>query len=95
MEEFRSILADSVVLTLFNKGMITAEMFETSRGYPTLTTEGFKQFLRAWEGRLNQKVRHPLLKQNLDYRQILVAQARILGKHLMGELEAYLPFAVR
>lgn len=95
MEEFRSILADSVVLTLFNKGMITAEMFETSRGYPTLTTEGFKQFLRAWEGRLNQKVRHPLLKQNLDYRQILVAQARILGKHLMGELAAYLPFAVR
>jgi CRISP-associated protein Cas1 len=95
MEEFRSILADSVVLTLFNKGMISEEMFETSRGYPTLTDEGFKQFLRAWEGRLSQKVRHPLLKQNLDYRQILVAQARILGKHLMGELSSYQPFTVR
>jgi CRISP-associated protein Cas1 len=95
MEEFRSILADSVVLTLFNKGMITAEMFETSEGFPKLTDDGFKQFLRAWEERLSQQVTHPHLKQKLDYRQIMVAQARILGKHLMGELPEYLPFSVR
>lgn len=95
MEEFRSILADSVTLSLFNKNMITETMFENSRGYPTLTDEGFKQFLRAWEERLNQKVTHPYLKQKLDYRQIMVAQARILGKHLMAELPEYLPFTVR
>ena len=95
MEEFRSILADSVTLTLFNRGMITLEMFEESRGYPTLTDDGFKQFLRAWEDRLNQKVKHPYLNQKLDYRQVMLAQARILGKHLMGELPEYLPFTVR
>ena len=95
MEEFRAILADSVVLTLFNKGMVTPQMFEEPKGYPTLTDEGFKQFLRAWEERLSQKVRHPLLKQKLDYRQVLVAQARVLGKHLIGELSAYIPFGVR
>ena len=95
MEEFRAILADSVVLSLFNRGMITPEMFEESRGYPTLTDEGFKQFLRAWEDRLSQSAKHPHLKQKLDYRQIMVAQARILGKHLMGELPEYLPFTVR
>ena len=95
MEEFRAILADSVVLTLFNKGMMTGEMFEEPKGYPTLTDEGFKQFLRAWEERLAQKVRHPLLKQKFDYRQILLAQARVLGKYLMGELSAYIPFSVR
>ncbi len=95
MEEFRSIIADSVTLTLFNRGMITEDMFEDERGYPTLADEGFKQFLRAWEDRLNQQVHHPYLKQKLDYRQVLVAQARILGKHLMGELPEYLPFTVR
>lgn len=95
MEEFRAILADSVVLALFNRGMVHAEMFEETRGYPTLTDEGFKQFLRAWEDRLNQRVQHPQLKQKLDYRQIMVAQARILGKHLVGELPEYLPFSVR
>jgi CRISP-associated protein Cas1 len=95
MEEFRSILADSVTLTLFNKQMLIAEHFEEEKGYPTLTDEGFKQFFRAWEERLNQQVTHPYLKQKLDYRQIMVAQARILGKHLMGELSEYLPFTVR
>ncbi|MCA9840134.1 MAG: CRISPR-associated endonuclease Cas1 [Trueperaceae bacterium] len=95
MEEFRSILADSVTLSLFNRNMITIDMFEDTKGYPTLTDEGFKQFLRAWEERLNQSVNHPYLKQKLDYRQIMVAQARILGKHLMAELEEYLPFTVR
>ena len=95
MEEFRSILADSVTLSLFNRNMITQAMFENTKGYPTLNDEGFKQFLRAWEERLNQKVNHPYLKQKLDYRQIMLAQARILAKHLMAELPEYLPFSVR
>ena len=95
MEEFRSILADSVVLTLFNRNMIDESHFESSQGFPKLTDEGFKQFLRAWEERLSGSVRHPLLNQKLDYRQVLVAQARILGKHLLGELERYRPFTVR
>lgn len=95
MEEFRAIMADSVVLSLFNKDMINADMFDASQGFPKLTEEGFKQFLRAWEERLSQRVTHPLLKQKLDYRRILLEQARILGKHFMGELEEYIPFAVR
>ena len=95
MEEFRSILADSVTLTLFNKNMLGKEHFEETQGFPTLTDEGFKQFFRAWEERLSQQVTHTYLKQKLDYRQIMVAQARILGKHLMGELPEYLPFTVR
>jgi CRISPR-associated protein Cas1 len=95
MEEFRAIVADSVVLGLFNRNMITGAMFEDSKGYPTLTDEGFKQFLRAWEDRLNQQVTHPFLKQKLDYRQVMLAQARMLGKHLMGELPEYVPFSVR
>ncbi len=95
MEEFRAILADSVTLSLFNRAMVTEEMFEDSQGYPTLTDDGFKQFLRAWEDRLSQQVTHPYLKQKFDYRQVMLAQARILGKHLMGELPEYLPFSVR
>lgn len=95
IEEFRAPLADSVVLTLLNKDMISLESFEYSRGYPTLNEDGFKQFLRAWEDRLSQKVRHPQLGHKLDYRNVLLAQARILGKHLMGELKHYTPFLVR
>ncbi len=95
MEEFRSIIADSVVLSLFNRAMISEDMFEEEKGYPSLNEEGFKKFLKAWEDRLNQKVTHPYLKQKLNYRQIMLAQARILGKYLMSEIREYLPFTVR
>lgn len=37
----------------------------------------------------------PLLGKRLAYREILLAQARILVKHLLGELPRYEPFAVR
>jgi len=95
MEEFRPIVADSVVLTLLNKNMISLESFEHSRGHPQLNEEGFKQFLRAWEERLSHTVKHPLLKQNLAVNQILLAQARLLGKTFSGELLEYPPFTVR
>ena len=95
MEEFRSIIADSVVLSLFNKNMLNETHFHTDDGFPKCTDEGFKQFLRAWEERLSQTVRHPHLKQKLNYRQVMTAQARILGKHLMGELPEYKAFTVR
>lgn len=95
MEEFRSVLADSVVLSLLNNRRVTLEDFDDSEGFPRLRKEAWPKFLRAWEERLNERVQHPLLRKRLAYREILLAQARILVKHLLGELPRYEPFAVR
>jgi len=95
MEEFRSILADSVVLSLLNNRRITVEDFDHEDGFPRLKKESWPKFLRAWEERLSEKVRHPLLGKSLPYRQVFLAQARILIKHLLGELPQYEPFQVR
>ncbi|WP_028490815.1 CRISPR-associated endonuclease Cas1 [Thermus islandicus] len=95
MEEFRSILADSVVLTLLNNRRLTLEDFDDTEGYPRLRKEAWPKFLRAWEERLAERVRHPLLGKSLSYRKILLAQSRILVKHLLGELPQYEPFTVR
>ncbi len=94
-EEFRSILADSVVLSLLNNRRITLEDFDDSEGFPRLRKEAWPKFLRAWEDRLYERVRHPLLGKSHTYRETILAQARILGKHLLGELPQYEPFAVR
>jgi CRISP-associated protein Cas1 len=94
-EEFRSILADSVVLSLLNNRRITLENFDDTDGYPRLRKEAWPAFLRAWEGRMSERVRHPLLGKSLSYRQTLLAQARVLGKYLMAELKQYEPFTVR
>ncbi|MCS7059434.1 MAG: CRISPR-associated endonuclease Cas1 [Meiothermus sp.] len=95
MEEFRSILADSVALSLCNNRRLNLNDFDDSEGYPKLQKEAWPKFLRAWEERLTERVRHPLLGKSLSYRQILLAQARILVKHLLGELPQYEPFTVR
>lgn len=95
MEEFRSILADSVVLSLLNNRRLTLEDFDDAEGYPKLRKESFPKFLRAWEERLTDRVRHPLLGKAYSYRQTVLVQARVLVKHLMGELPAYEPFTVR
>ncbi len=95
MEEFRSIIADSVVLSLLNNRRLTLEDFDGTEGAPRLRREAWPKFLRAWEERMNDRVRHPMLGRSMTYRRILLAQARILAKHLLGELPEYVPFTVR
>ncbi len=95
MEEFRSILADSVVLTLTKNRRVGLEDFEEDQGFPRLRKEAWPKFLRGWEERLNERIRHPLLGKQFSYRQTLLIQARILVKALLGEIPHYEPFVVR
>jgi CRISP-associated protein Cas1 len=95
MEEFRSILADSVVMSLLNNRRLTLEDFDTSEGYPRLRKEGWPKFIRGWEERLSERIKHPMLGKSYSYRQILLCQARILIKYLLDELPQYEPLVVR
>ncbi len=95
MEEFRSIVADSVVLSLVNNRRIRPDDFDDTQGFPALRQEAWPRFLSEWERRLAETIRHPLLGKKLSYRQIFLAQARILVKHLVGELPEYQGFRVR
>lgn len=95
MEEFRPILADSVVVNAINTGVVGPGDF-LSRGVGvTLNSEGRKKFLRAWERRLAEHVTHPLFGYRVSYRRILEMQCRLLARHLMGELPEYPGFKTR
>jgi CRISPR-associated protein Cas1 len=95
MEEFRPIVADSVVLSAVNTGAISPGDF-ISRGVGvTLSSEGRKKFLRAWERRLAEQVLHPVFGYRVSYRRVFEMQARLLGRHLVGEIPAYPGFRTR
>lgn len=95
MEEFRPILADSVVVNVINTGVVGAGDF-LSRGVGvTLNSEGRKKFLRAWERRLAEQVKHPLFGYRVSYRRILEMQCRLLARYLLGELPEYPGFTTR
>ena len=94
-EEFRPLLADSTVLTLINNREIGASDFLVRAGAVTLTAEGRKAVIRAWERRMTTQVRHPLFGYTVSYRRAVELQARILAARLIGELPTYEPLVTR
>lgn len=95
MEEFRPIIAESVVLSVLNNQILKASDFEETLGEYRLSAAGRRTFLAQFEQRLETEIRHPTFKYAVTYRRAITLQARLLGKLLMGELSDYPPFVVR
>jgi CRISPR-associated protein Cas1 len=94
-EEFRPLLADSTVLTLVNHREVSASSFIVRAGAVTLTDEGRRAMIRAWERRMTTMVHHPVFGYKLSYRRCIEVQARMMAAHLVGELESYKPMVTR
>lgn len=95
MEEFRPIIADSVVITLINTRQITPADFEKSHGGWYLKSNARKKFYAAYETRKNETFTHPVFKYKLSFRRAMELQARLLAKYLTDEIDAYTPLTVR
>jgi CRISPR-associated protein Cas1 len=95
MEEFRPLVADSVVITVVNNGEIGPDDFIQRGGAVALTPRGRKTFIEAFERRLDQLVTHPVFNYQVSYRRIFEIQARLLARTLMGEIPRYIPFVTR
>ncbi len=95
MEEFRPIIADSVVLTLINKRILTPKDFIQAGRAVNLTLPARKRFFQIYEQRMNTLIIHPIFDYKVSYRRALELQARILAKTLTGEIPHYLPFMTR
>ena len=95
MEEFRPIIADSVVVTLINNRQITPNDFTQSHGGWFLKDAARKKFYAAYEKRKNETITHPVFKYKISFRRALELQVRLLAKCLMGEIETYTSLTVR
>lgn len=95
MEEFRPLVADSVVLTLINNGMLRDSDFVRAGDAVSLSTSGRKAFFMAYEKRINSAVKHPVFGYQVSYRRALELQFRLLARVLTGEIEQYIPFMTR
>jgi CRISPR-associated protein Cas1 len=92
MEEFRPWLADRLALTLINRQQIGPGHFlELEGGAVEFTDAGRKAVITAYQERKKESMRHPLFDQNLRIGQIPFVQARILARHLRGDLADYIP----
>ncbi|MGL5808386.1 MAG: CRISPR-associated endonuclease Cas4g/Cas1g [Nocardioides sp.] len=94
-EEFRPLIAESVVLQVLNNGEVRPRDFVQRAGGCQLEASGRKAVLRAYERRLEHEITHPHFGYRVSYRRAFEVQARMLAAHLLGELPDYRPFATR
>jgi CRISPR-associated protein Cas1 len=93
MEEFRPFFADRLVLTLINRQQVKAEGFKkTETGAVTMTPETKKEVLKAYQERKREELVHPFLEEKVSVGLLPYLQARLLARHLRGDLDGYPPF---
>lgn len=93
MEEFRAFLADRLAITLINRRQITADHFEPRPGGAVyLNEKGRKEVVGAYQKRKQEEADHPLLAEKSPIGLLPHLQARLLARHLRGDLEAYVPY---
>lgn len=93
MEEFRAFLADRLAITLINRKQITVDHFEPRTGGAVyLNEKGRKEVVAAYQKRKQEEADHPLLAEKTPIGLLPHLQARLLARHLRGDLETYIPF---
>ena len=95
-EEFRSILADRLALTLINRGQVTADDFDLREGGAVmLNDKGRRKVVTAWQERKQEEVTHPLAEAKMPLAILPSIQARFMARALRGEMEGYLPYLAK
>jgi len=95
MEEFRPLVADSVAISLINRGELGPEDFIKSANGTFLNERGRKPFWEAWFRRLDTEVSHPEFSYKMAYRRMLEVQGRQLWRFVRGEALTYHGFVTR
>jgi CRISPR-associated protein Cas1 len=96
MEEFRPLLADRLALALVNRQQVKPGGFEFRDGGGVSMDEATRRaVLAAYQQRKREEVLHPYLDQKVPLGRLPFLQARILARHLRGDLESYVPCVLK
>lgn len=95
-EEFRPVFAERLTLTLINRGQIGKDSFEERQGGAChLSDEGRRTVLEAYQEMKGREVTHELLERKMPLGLVPHVQARLVARHLRGDLDVYPPFVYR
>lgn len=95
MEEFRPIVGDSTVLSIWNTGVVSMSDFVRTGDAAAMTPAGRKRVIYAYERRMDQLVMHLVFDYRVSYRRTLEVQARLFGRFISGEIDEYPEFRTR
>ncbi len=90
-ELFKPLLVDRVIFKVLNKREIQESDFDAKLDRIVLKDKGKATFLKAYEERLNETIKHRTLNRNVSYKHLIKLECYKLQKHLL-EMEEYKPF---
>jgi CRISP-associated protein Cas1 len=90
-EIFKPILVDRTIFKVLNKKEIQATDFDIQVNSVILKEAGRKKFVKAFEERLNETIKHRSLNRNVSYRHLVKLECYKLTKHILN-MEEYKPF---
>lgn len=96
IEELRAYLGDRFVLSLINRKQISSSdfLFQGEQGV-TLTDNGRKIFLTAWQNRKKEIITHPFLQEKIPVGLIPHVQAMLMARCVRGDLDSYPVFILK
>jgi CRISPR-associated protein Cas1 len=90
LEEFRALLADRLVLSLINLKQVRPDGFEIQPGGAVqMDAATRKTLLTALTQRKRDEITHPVLGDKVRIGLLPHIQARLLARHIRGDLEDY------
>jgi CRISPR-associated protein Cas1 len=95
MEQFRPVVADSVVLGSINNGEVTGRMLTTVLGDTRLRDDGRRALVAAYERRVQTEFKHPVFGYQVSWRRAMEVQARMILGVLEGTQARYVGVRVR
>ncbi len=95
MEEFRPVIADSVVLGAVNNGEIRPNGFLYVKDSARLSDPARKALIAAYERRLSTEFTHPVFGYRLTWRRAIEVQARMVLGVLDGTQSRYVGVTAR
>jgi CRISP-associated protein Cas1 len=96
MEELRAPFADRLVLSLINRKQIQPQDFVTRPGGAVhLVDDARRTLLAAYQNRKQEEIQHQIIDSKAPFGLIPHVQARLLARHLRGDVPSYQPFIQR
>lgn len=96
VEEFRAFLPDRIALSMINLGQVKASGFViTESGAVEMSEATRRDVVAAYQRRKQEVVTHPFLGEKTTVGLLPHLQARLLARHIRGDLDAYPPFLTK
>ncbi len=93
MEEFRSVIADRLVLSLINRKQVKISGFKRAEnGAVLMDTDTRKILLTEYQTRKQTEVYHPYIEEKVKIGLLFFIQANLMARYIRGDIDGYPPF---